>query len=311
MTVSKRDYKDRSWILAIIGAGLLLVGVVAAAYAPAEVLGFAFFAEGGRFAYEGFGFGSLMFAVIAWQIIAYAGIALVFIPLGCAHLRLRRWARPLMVSLLWLAWILGVPLLVVFVFLLSFKALSSAAGWVVLVAVGLAYLFLPGLLIRFYESEDVRRTFAAKDPRSYAIERLPVPLLVLAILLLFCASALHLPLFFQALFPCFGRWLSGSAGVLALAMAIITLVALAWGVWQQRLWAWWGSLSYFVLLTLSAALTLVRSSRAEIVSRLQLPPMETEILRGMTLQRAHLLALVGIPLLLTLALLVRSRRHFE
>ena len=311
MTGSTGNYRDRSWILAIIGTGLLLVGVVAAAYAPAEVLGFAFFAEGGRFAYEGFGFGSLMFAVLAWQIIAYAGIAIVFIPLGCAHLRLRRWARPLMVSVLWLAWILGVPLLVVFVFLLSFKALSSAAGWVVLVALGLAYLFLPGLLIRFYESEDVRRTFAAKDPRSYAIERLPVPLLVLAIVLLFYAIALHLLLFFQALFPCFGIWLSGLAGVLALAIAIITLLVLAWGVWKQRLWAWWGSLGYFVLLALSAVLTLLRSTRAEIVSLLQLPPMETEILQGMTLQRAHLLVLAGIPLLLTLAWIVRARRHFE
>jgi hypothetical protein len=112
MTEGNLDYHDRTVSLAVIGVALLLVGLVAAVYAPAELGGFAFFAAGGRFHYEGFGFGSLMFAVIAWQIIAYTAIALVLIPLGYGHLRLRRWARTWMVALLWCAWIVGIQLLI-------------------------------------------------------------------------------------------------------------------------------------------------------------------------------------------------------
>jgi hypothetical protein len=298
-------------ILAIIGAALLLVGVVAALYAPAELFSLAYFAAGGRFHYEGFGFGSLMFAVIAWQVMAYAAIALVSIPLGYGHLRLRRWARPWMVSLLWCAWIVGLPLMVVFMFLLSFKELSSTAAWLVVVAAGLFYVLAPGLLIRFYQSEDVRRTFAARDSRSYRIESLPVPVPVLTVLFIFYAIAMHVPLFFHGLCPLFGMWLTGFPGVLALASSIVILAGLTWGVWRQRMWAWGGSLVYFALLTLSVVVTLLRSSFSDILSLLRLPPAETAMLQGVPLQGAHLAPFIGIPLLITLGVIVRSKRHFR
>ncbi|MCR4427338.1 MAG: hypothetical protein NUW23_14335 [Firmicutes bacterium] len=62
-------HKDRTLILAIIGVLLLLVGAAAALLGPAEIYCFYLFSEGGRFHYEGFGFGSLMFGSIAWQVI--------------------------------------------------------------------------------------------------------------------------------------------------------------------------------------------------------------------------------------------------
>jgi hypothetical protein len=309
-TESNREYKDRTLILAVIGAGLLLVGAVAACYAPAELYCFPLFSAGGRFHYEGFGFGSVMFAVIAWQVVAYAAIALVLIPLGYGHLRVRRWARLWMLSLLWSAWIVGLPLIVVFLFLLSVKDLPSTAAWLVLVTLGVSYLVGPGLLIRFYSSHDVRRTFEGKDAQSYRIESLPMPVLVLVVLFIFYASVMNVPLFFQGLFPLFGVWLSGIPGVLALAVSIVSLAGLAWGVWRQRMWAWWGALGYFVLLPLSGVVTLLRSSWAEILSLLRLPPMEVEMLQGVPLQGAHLAPFVGIPLVLTLGVIVRWKRHF-
>jgi hypothetical protein len=306
-----RDYRDRRVILAAIGAALLLVGVVAAVYSPAEIYSFAFFSPGGRFHYEGFGLGSLMFAIIVWQIVAYAAIAFVLIPLGYGHLRLRRWARPWMVSLLWCAWILGVPLLVVSVFLLSFKELSAPAAWLVLAILGLSYLIGPGLLIRFYDSRDVRQTFAARDGRTYRIETVPMPVLVLAALFVFYVVAMQVPLFFHGLFPLFGRWLSGAPGAVLLESSVIVLLVLTWGVWRRRAWAWWGALAYFVLLTCSVAVTLLRSRFAEIVTGAQLPPAEVEMLQGVPLQGVHLVPFVGIPLLITLGVIIVSRRHFQ
>lgn len=311
MTENDRGYQDRTVILAIIGAVLLVVGVVAALCAPAEIYSFTLFSAGGRFHYEGFGFGSLMFAVIAWQVIAYAAIAIVLIPLGYGHLRLRRWARPWMLGLLWCAWIVGIPLMVVFLFLLSFKEVSSTAAWLVVVTLGVSYLIGPGLLIRFYQSHDVRRTFAVRDPRSYRIETVPMPVLVLTVLFIFYTMAMLVPVFFQGLFPLFGRWLSGIGGVLALGASIVCLVGLTWGVWRQRMWAWQGAVGYFVLLTFSAVVTLVRSSFSEMLSLLRLPPTEAAILQGVPLQGVHLVPFVGIPLLVTLGVIIVSRRHFR
>ncbi len=82
-------YKDRTPVLAFIGAVLLLVGAAAALLGPVEIYCFYLFSEGGRFHYEGFGFGTLMFASVAWQVIGYYTIYSVA---GCLTCRvLSRW----------------------------------------------------------------------------------------------------------------------------------------------------------------------------------------------------------------------------
>jgi hypothetical protein len=93
---------DRTAVLLtrIIGAVLLLIGGASALLAPAETHVFHMFGEGGQFHYEGFGFGSLMFANIVIQIAGYYVIAALCIPLGYAHLKLRSWTRPAMTTLL-------------------------------------------------------------------------------------------------------------------------------------------------------------------------------------------------------------------
>lgn len=303
-------YKDRTLVLTLIGIGFLLVGAVAAFLGPYEIYCFYLFSEGGRFHYEGFKFGSLMFASIAWQVVGYYAIALLCIPLGYGHVRPRRWARVLMVSLLWCALILGLPLMVAFLFLLSVKDLSSTAGLLVVIALGLAYLTVPALLIRFYKSRDIRQTFEARDARAYAIERLPMPVLVLGVLFIFYVVFMHVPLFFNGIFPLFGVWLSDKQGFVTLDVAIVSFVCLTWGVLRQRMWAWWGSVAYFGLLTVSTVVTLARSSFAEILTSMQLPPTEMEMLKGVPLQGVHFVPFVGLPLLITLGVILFSRRHF-
>ena len=75
------SYQNRTTlILAIIGVLFLLLGIVAAFFGPIEMYCFYLFSEGGRFHYEGFGFGSFMFGNIATQIIGYYVIAIVDTP---------------------------------------------------------------------------------------------------------------------------------------------------------------------------------------------------------------------------------------
>lgn len=310
MTERQEGYRDRTLALTVIGVLLLLIGVAAAPFGPAEMYCFYLFSEGGRFHIEGFGFGSLVFNSIAWQIVGYYLIALLFIPLGYAHLRMRRWARPLMLSLLWSVWIVGAPLTVVFLVMLSFKELSSSAALFAVAGLGLAYLIVPGLLIRFYNSADVRQTFEVKDPKSYGIEKLPLPLLVLIVLLIFYIIVLHVPITFHGIFPLFGVWLSGLTGIVVLDACILSLVGLVWGVFKCQKWAWWGAVLFFSLLTLSSAVTLLQSSFPNIVAVMHFPPAEMEILENVPLQGGHLLPFVGLPLALTLVAILISRRHF-
>ena len=222
--INNAVYRDRSPILAAIGVLLLLVGTVAAFLGPLEMYCFYLFSEGGRFHYEGFGFGSFMFGNIACQIIGYYVIAILFIPLGYGHLKTRRWARTVSLTLLWFWLVVGIPLIVVFFFMLvTAKELSLAGVLIVAILLGLSYLLIPGLLIRFYRSRNVRLTFETKDPKSYWTEKLPLPVLVLCSLFLFYAIALHIPIFFNGIFPLFGVLLFDIQGILLIDILVVPL----------------------------------------------------------------------------------------
>ena len=310
-TANKSAHKDRRWILVAIGGLLLLVGVMAALLGPAEMYCFYLFSEGGRFHYDGFGFGSFMFGNIAAQIIGYYLIAIVCIPLGYGHLRVRRWARTLSLTLLGFWLVAGVPLLLLFLFiLLSSKDVSPAGALVAVVSLALSYTVLPGLLIWFYRSGDVKLTFHTRDPNSYWIDALPIPVLVVSSLLLLCAIAMQILILFNGIFPLFGLWLSDLQGILLIDISIMCLVTLIWGMLRMKAWAWLGSLFCLGLLTLSVILTLSISSLADILSRMRFADLEMEMLQGLPLHGIHFAALVAIPLLATLGLIVYSRRYF-
>jgi hypothetical protein len=306
------EHKDRRLILVAIGLLLLLVGVAAALFGPAEMYCFYLFSEGGRFHYDGFGFGSFMFGNIACQIVGYYVIAVLLIPLGYGHLRRRRWARTLSLTLLWSWLVLGVPLTIVFLFMLfSVKELSVVAGLAILVVVGLSYPALPALLIWFYRSRDVRLTFETGDPKSYWTEKLPLPVLVLCFLQAFYAVALHIPILFRGVFPLFGVLLSDLAGILVSDVLIMGLILLIWGTLRQRVWAWWGSLAFFCALAVSTIWTLSGASLSDILALMNFPPTETKALQNLPFQGYHFAAFLGLPLLLSLAVVAFSRRDFE
>ena len=306
------DHKDRTLVLAAIGVLLLLIGIPTAFLGPVEMYCFYLFSEGGRFHYAGFGFGSFMFGNIASQIVGYYVIAILLIPLGYGHLKTRRWARTLCLTLVWTWLVVGAPLTVVLFFVLvGSKELSLAAALIALVVLALGYLVVPGVLIRFYQSRDVRLTFETKDPGSCWIEKQPMPILVLGLLYLFYVIVLHIPILFNGIFPFFGRFLFGMEGILFLDFSMACLVCLAWGTMKRRIWAWWGSVVLFALMILSLFLTLFQSSYSDILSRMKFPPREIEFLGGLPIQGYHLAVLIGTPLLITLGVIVLTKRHFR
>jgi MFS family permease len=309
---SNLDYKDRSRLLTIIGVLLLLGGIAVGLLGPLEMYCFYLFSEGGRFHYEGFGFGSFMFGNIASQIIGYYLIAIMFIPLGYGHLKMRRWVRTLSLTLLWSWLVVGAPLIVVVFFILAgSKDLSLLAALIALVFLGLSYLVFPGLLIRFYQSRNVRRTLETKDAKTYWIEDLPTPILVLSSLYLFYIIVLHILILFNGMFPVFGVFRFGLPGIVLLDISIACLVCLIWGTLRLRLWAWWGSAILLGLFTFSTVLTLLRSSYSTILSGLAFPLREMEILGGLPVQGYHFSVLVGIPLFITWVIAILSKRHFR
>lgn len=298
-------------ILYAIGVLLSAIGLIAAIYAPLEFYSFYLFSNGGRFYYEGFGFGSLMFAIIAWQIILYYLIAIIFIPLGYAHLRLRHWVRTVSITLLWCWIVLGIPLLIFGLTLFSFKEIPPTFAVIIIVLLAFAYLILPWLLIRFYQSEKVIQVIENRDPNTYQIESIPIPILVLSFLSIFYVLTLHLPIFFNGIFPFFGVWFTGLEGIVLIEICVLILVLITWGLIRSKKWAWWGSLVYFGTLTFTIILTFRKTSYLEWLSLINFPPTEIEILQGMPLQGYHLAIIFGLPLLLTIGVIILVKPHFH
>jgi len=290
--------------LRVLGTLYLLIGLASALLGPIELYVFYLFSEGGRFYYEGFGFGSFMFGFIATQIVGYYVIGALLIPLGYGHLRLRGWARHLALALLACWLVLGVPVLfMVILTLFSFKELSVPAAIALLIALAATYPLLPLLLIRLYRSAGARDALASRGPdgRVSWLETVPVRALALAILLAFLAVVLHLPILFNGLFPAFGIWLTGLSGIVALTAAIAMSLFLAWAVVRLHPWVWWVSLIFLGLLSASVTLTFALTSYADLLTLANFPPRELEMLGGVPLRGWMLGAFFGLPLLGSIA----------
>lgn len=305
------DYQDRSLILRIIGALMLLVGVANAFIGPVELYCFYLFSEGGPFHYEGFGMGSFMFANIASQIIGYYLIAITFIPLGYAHLKLQRWARPFSLTLLWFWLLMGLPLtLVAYGMYIQAKDPSLAAFLATLPFAVILYPVAPVLLIRLYQSRNVKATFESRDPAPFSLDAIPLAVRVLCLLLVFYILTLHVVILLNGVFPLFGTLLSGLEGIIAIDCAIMALVGLTWGLARLKRWAWWGALMAFCLMTVSAIITFARYTLADILLRLDFPTLEREAFQNIPFQDQHITVPVVLPLLVTVAVIAVARRHF-
>jgi hypothetical protein len=309
---SQMPHNDRSLILILIGIPTLLFGIVAAIYGPIEFYPLYMFTEGGKFYYEGFGFGSFMFANIALQIVGYYIVALIFIPLGYGHLRQRRWVRNYALALLWFWLVVGAPIAVLFLLMIfSVKDYQPVLVGMILAFTGFSYPFLPIILIRFYNREDVLLTLEQHDQRKGWWDQTPIPILVLVLLFGLYVIFLHVPLLLRGIFPFFGNFLINLDGMFMIDAAILSLLFLLVGVIKRKRWAWWGSLIYFSLLLFNTVFTLTQVSVPKLLDALQLPATEMDILQGIPLSRYHLMVAFGLPLSLTIIAVIVSKRYFE
>jgi hypothetical protein len=306
------DYPDRSRILRVIGGAILLLGIAAAFIGPLEIQVYYLFIEGGRFHYEGFGFGSFMFAYITMQTVGYYAIAVVCIPLGYAHLRLRRWAGAAILTLLWFWMVAGLPLTVtLYLMFLTSKVTSVIQLVLTLPLTALLYPVLPWLLIRFYQGHAVQRAFARSNPVPSWLEQIPLRVRVVCVILILYLVFLHGLILLNGVFPWFGTLLTGMTGILALDMAIVVLAGTIWGLTRLHPLAWWLALVDFGLLSLSTLITFSQYTYRETLEAVALPPHEMEWFQDIPFIDGCPAPVVIGPLLVTLACLLSIRRYYS
>ena len=298
------------WILRAIGILGLLVGVAAVWIGPAEVHAFYLFLPGQRFAYEGYNWGSLMFALIAAQVAAYYGIGMLGLWLGWGHLRLRAWTLPIMRSLLW-AWLLaGLPLMALAYLLLIISKGTTPVGLLLSLPFALvAYPLAPWLLYRWYGGAAVRGTFTQSGSPSGSLASLPPCVGGTIALLSLYGLALHLPMLVNGVFPWFGALLTDRSGLYAYGPLTLGLIGILWSLCARRRWAWWLAMVGLGFWTASTVLTFARYTLAEMLDLMALPATELGWFQAMPFlhQPVGLLGCLPPVVLMLMLLFVRKR----
>jgi hypothetical protein len=238
---------------------------------------------------------------------------------GIGNLKLRRWALTLTQLYIWF-WLGAGLWLVGNLLLLLPRLFGLDLNWDIwlprLVVIGVSALvfliLLPFLALRFYKSESVRSVFETHDSNHYWTERYPFPLLALLLLFTLMVIALHVAIFFQSLFPLFGQIMLGRQSVYWIALCILILGILIYGTARLKIWAWWSALLFVSLLSLSTLITFSRYSFYDIILMMKLPAYEMGFLdRLVLLHDYHLVGLFAVPLLITLGLVIYSKRYFD
>lgn len=306
-------------LLRFAGLAMLLVGLLGAFYGPLEIYVFYLFSQGGRFNYDGFGVGSLWFAYLVAQNLGYYVVAALCIPLGLGHLGLRRWALTLTRLYLWF-WLAAGVILAGNLLLLSssaalpdfrqaFPALQLGA---IASAALVAMILLPALALAFYSSAAVRQVFEAHDPNTYWTERVPFRLLALLLLFAILILVLHLAIFFQGAFPLFGRLLLGRSSAHIVSACVLAAGILMYGIARRKIWAWWGSLAFLLLLSISTLMTFSRYRFYDIILSMNLSAGEVDFIDRLDLLKDYSLAWIfAPPLLVALGLILASKRDFS
>ncbi|MBN1318326.1 MAG: hypothetical protein JXA42_22800 [Anaerolineales bacterium] len=306
----KENFKDQSRILVIFGALLLAVGAFSFLLGPIEMYCFYLFSNSGRFHYEGFGFGSFMFANIATQIIGYYTIGITAITIGYGHIQFRQWTRYLIIANSWIWIIFGIPLLIVFLLIaFSTKELSMAASLLLLLISLISYFLVPAVLIRYYSSPNVRHTFETRDKGHYRLDDNSIPIFILCIMNTFYALMLHIPIFFRGSFPFFGHMLTDLPGFFFIVGSMALLILFATGIWYKQKWAWWGNLIFFLAIFISTITTFLTFDYQKFLITMRYPSTEMDMLKNVPLEGYHLALFFGFPILLTLVAIFYSRRN--
>lgn len=206
-----------------------------------------------------------------------AGTVLIW--LGVGSILARRWARALWVCLSGVMFVTGVLVVpyVGYVTVIDLPRTMAAQGGPAMPGAAVAfmqifmlcvmlvlYIIIPGILLLFYASGNVKRTCEARDPVVRWTDRCPMPVLALSLFTAFGAATMLVLALFVGVFPLFGVFATGAGGrALMLAYGVVMLYA-AWGVYGLRRGAWWLMLAVMVLTMLSSTLTMWHGNLQEL-----------------------------------------------
>lgn len=218
-------------------------------------------------------------------------LATFFIVTGIATIRLRRWARTIMLSVTWLWLVTGLAAVLVWIVILpAFELPESALGGMeppagtlavvkvlITLFVVVLYVALPAGFVLVLRSPSVRATFERCDPKISWTERVPGSVLSMTLTLAYLALTCLFLIPFGGV-PFFGillgPWTSAAVWVVSAALC----AWLAHGFYRRSARAWWSLIAVTTVWTVSSVWTFLQVEPGAIWEAMRLPAEQAEML---------------------------------
>jgi len=195
------------------------------------------------------------------NVLALVAAAALFVWIGVGTIRVRRWARDMMLVAAWVWLIVGAAALVL-VFITIPRRLQELSGpgqappdsgeiagitAILLVIAGFPYVVLPGLFVLFYDNRNVRKTFENRDRSAPWTSKCPLSVLTLCQFLA-CGALMSLAAaFYTDALPVGSRVITGVPARLIIFAFLVLNSYLTWAVYKLKLHAWWLNLFFTIL----------------------------------------------------------------
>ncbi|MHC9544591.1 MAG: hypothetical protein AB9903_34165 [Vulcanimicrobiota bacterium] len=240
------EVSDRSLQIRIAGVLQLLIGLSSTALAVIMIaFGGAALQSSGQAAAGG----------MSIVVVVYSVVALFFIITGIEAIRLRRWVRPVILSIMWPVIIFGIMMLILLIFMIpamkSSIESSGATGPVtvlfpscVCAVPAILFILLPLSLAGLYHGEHVRRYLEYRNPAPSWTDAAPIPVFGLSLwLFLFALNSLAVLLVSKIPYGLlFGKMITGPLLIVYFLVQVLVGFSLAYGLYRLKPWAWWSTL---------------------------------------------------------------------
>jgi len=308
--------RDRGGFLTFLGIVEIVLGVLSATFGLLILLSMAVTLPAGA------DVPAAQRMALGINLILYAGSAVFLVVMGIGTMRVRRWARVLMLIVSWsfvASAILGIAVAGVMLPGILERVDPGPAGPAfarIAVAVALAatagvMIGLPLFFILAYSGRHVKHTFATRHPEPGWVDRCPASVLVLS-LLMALFGLVQLAGSWSGFNVLFGVPLQGPAAVAVNLVLGAVWLALGCGLYRLSRAAWLAGIAFTALIHVSGFLVYRNISFLELTYRLGGGAAEAGVMGGIApfVERWTGVFALGSGVAWVLALLA-VRRHFR
>jgi len=315
--VQSLAFKDRKVGLVVFGILQIILGAFCALMVPFMILGMIVSTVAPQDAAEG-----VNVRMMVPGALFYVLLAVWFIWVGIGSVKARRWARALILVSSWIWLVCGAcGLVLVLLFFPNMydhmpenaeipMAFVTVMKCVMIAFMAVFYVIVPGLLVMFYKSSNVKATCEYRDTKIRWTDKCPLPVLGVSLV---CASWIVSMLFmgvYRWTIPFFGVVLSGISGaIVALVMALL-LAYTAWGTYKLDMKAWWCALVVIVGWFLSAIITFSTVDMLTFYEQMGFPEQQLEIMKQYSSMWGYMSLSFGLWVIVIVAYLLYIRKYF-